>query len=111
MPLRRGKYQVTSGFVRFEQDSFLLDPFEKRNVSVHFHQPPLSKDLDQDEPVSPLIYGGFLQIRQASVAGDDQMIHDKSLHVPYFGVLGNQYDLPILDTVVSSEVTRSFAPI
>lgn len=111
VPLRSGKYQVTNGSVRFGQDSFLLDPSEKRNISVHFHQPRMPKELDQDAPTSPLIYGGFLQVRQASVVGDNQTIQDKPLHVPYFGVLGNQYDLPILDKVVSSNAKRRFESI
>ncbi|KAI8339097.1 peptidase S8/S53 domain-containing protein [Chlamydoabsidia padenii] len=97
VPTRHATYQVTNGFVQFEQDSFLLEPMESKNISVHFQQPPMDHH-DIDQITSPLVYGGFLRIQQSSVGDDDDM-DDKALHVPYFGILGNQHDLPILDLV------------
>ncbi|ORZ22157.1 peptidase S8/S53 domain-containing protein [Absidia repens] len=100
VPLRRGQYQSTNGSVYFEPETITLGRQEKKNVTVRFEQPSLS-ELTYDKHgdiISPLVYGGFLQLRQIPMNGDKSRLAP-ALHVPYYGVLGNQRDLPIFDTV------------
>ncbi|KAI8341971.1 peptidase S8/S53 domain-containing protein [Chlamydoabsidia padenii] len=96
VPTKQGKYKVTSGSVQFESETIVLGPLEKKNITVHFEQPSLEQQNNTD-PVPPLVYGGFLELLQVEENGD--AMNDKSIHVPYFGVLGNQRDLPIFDTI------------
>ncbi|CAO3595190.1 unnamed protein product [Absidia cylindrospora] len=100
VPLRRGRYRSTSGSVYFEPETIILGRQEKKNVTVRFEQPSMN-ELKYDKHgdiVSPLVYGGFLQLRQISMDGDKSSLAP-ALHVPYYGVLGKQRDLPIFDTV------------
>ncbi|CAO3598307.1 unnamed protein product [Absidia cylindrospora] len=99
VPARKGKYHIVNGTVQFETDVITLERHEKKNVTVYFEQPPHG-----NATVSPLVYGGFLQLRQ--ITENEYPIDDKSIHVPYFGVLGNQRDLPIFDTIVSQSVIK-----
>ncbi|KAI8089167.1 peptidase S8/S53 domain-containing protein [Halteromyces radiatus] len=96
VPLPRGKYKIAESKVRFESESIILKAHETRNITVHFEQPPPLQKSNDGNPVSPIVYGGFIHLRP--VAGDDHPIQDsKSIHIPYFGVLGNQSDLPLFD--------------
>lgn len=96
---------MVNGSVLFDSDTIVLDRLEKKNITVHFEQPILDHPQQQQndsKPMPPLVYGGFLQLRQVEENGD--AVDDKAIHVPYFGVLGNQRDLPIFDRIVSTEL-------
>lgn len=53
-------------------------------VTVTVHPP-------NTDPLDHVMYGGFIQFYPANNN------HAKALHVPYFGVVGNQRDIPIFE--------------
>ncbi|KAG2206094.1 hypothetical protein INT47_003743, partial [Mucor saturninus] len=79
VPLLTPRYYIAHTNVTFEQTSLELGPYESAQIEVEFGQPMMN--------VQHLIHGGFLKV----AAGND------ITHVPFFGSLGNQKDLPIFD--------------
>ncbi|RCI03396.1 hypothetical protein CU098_005965 [Rhizopus stolonifer] len=79
-------YLISDAKVTFSQNSVRLNPDENINIQVQFTQ-PLSNETH-------LIYGGYLKVSSSDM--NTNATHES--HIPYFGALGNQRDLPILDT-------------
>ncbi|CAO3629431.1 unnamed protein product [Cunninghamella echinulata] len=73
-PLDKAIYEKVSAIVKFEFKFVTLKPLETKNITIYFEQPSMD-----------------LQLQENKKNGID-------LHVPYYGVLGNQYDLPIFDS-------------
>ncbi|KAG0168410.1 hypothetical protein DFQ30_004800 [Apophysomyces sp. BC1015] len=88
VPARRPAYLNTSAIVHFEPETIVLKGGQTGKILVTF-QPPVSALRDNH-----LLYGGYLQIN--AEAGTNATQHE-TIHVPYFGALGNQRDLPIFD--------------
>lgn len=75
-------YHIANTNVTFQQTSIELQANQVAQIMVHFGQPVIE--------IQHLIHGGFIKV----TAGDD------IAHVPFFGTLGNQRDLPIFDSNV-----------
>ncbi|KAI9477111.1 peptidase S8/S53 domain-containing protein [Zychaea mexicana] len=68
--------------VTFEQAEFELEGNQKIAVTVNFVPP-------QENTTEHMLYGGYIEVTSTSSS--------RSARVPYFGSLGNQRNLPILD--------------
>ncbi|KAG2229578.1 hypothetical protein INT48_004182 [Thamnidium elegans] len=68
--------------LEFSADQVLLLAGQSQTIQVIVYVPPT-------DPKVHIMYGGFIQFKSQS--------HTKDLHVPYFGIVGNQRELPILD--------------
>ncbi|CAO3633503.1 unnamed protein product [Cunninghamella blakesleeana] len=84
-PLEKPIYENVSAIVKFESDLITLGPLETKNITVYFEEPSSSHSDFH------VIYSGFIRL-------NDKNKDSVDIHVPYYGVLGNQYDLPIFDT-------------
>ncbi|KAI8972688.1 peptidase S8/S53 domain-containing protein [Pilobolus umbonatus] len=81
-----------SAEIQFSHDEVTVAPGESETVSVTVIPPT---DFDDTHA----IYGGFIQFDPLDQSGSHK---HKPMHVPYFGALGNQRDVPILDTSSST---------
>lgn len=92
MPLITPKYQVSQANITFDKNSIELSANESIRLLVQIEQP------DRSAIMNHTIYGGYLKIMSKPV--DDAMEDENLSYVPFFGTVGNQKDLPILDTKV-----------
>ncbi|KAG2201319.1 hypothetical protein INT47_001407 [Mucor saturninus] len=69
--------------LKFSESEIYLKPGQSRNISVTVIPP----DTD---PLDHIMYGGFIQFYPTNNNNAP-----KPLHIPYFGVVGNQKDIPI----------------
>ncbi|KAI8980360.1 peptidase S8/S53 domain-containing protein [Pilobolus umbonatus] len=76
-----------SAVIDFSHDEITVAPGESQTVTVTVI-PPTS-----DEGTYA-IYGGFIQFDPIHQSGSHK---NKAMHVPYIGVLANQYEIPIID--------------
>ncbi|KAF7727701.1 hypothetical protein EC973_007257 [Apophysomyces ossiformis] len=91
VPTRRPVYLNVSAFVHFEPETIVLEGGQTGKIHVTFQPPSL---VTQD---NHLLYGGYLQVNASS---DINGTRHETIHVPYFGAVGNQRDLPIFDQKV-----------
>ncbi|GAA5800629.1 hypothetical protein HPULCUR_006065 [Helicostylum pulchrum] len=68
--------------LEFSADQVFLLAGQSQTIQVSVHVP----DTD---PKDHIMYGGFIQFKSYN--------HTKDLHVPYFGIVGSQRELPIID--------------
>lgn len=69
--------------IEFSMDQLVLLPGQSQIVQVSVNPP-------NTDPLEHVMYGGFIQFQSLDNT-------TKDLHVPYFGVVGSQRDLPVLD--------------
>ncbi|KAI8072064.1 peptidase S8/S53 domain-containing protein [Thamnidium elegans] len=81
VPALQPKLYVAVANVTFDQPSIQLEAGKSAQINVYFEQPV--------SDIKHLLYGGFLVI---STDDDDDVTH-----VPFYGSLDNQKDLPIFD--------------
>ncbi|KAG2222301.1 hypothetical protein INT45_006980 [Circinella minor] len=86
VPVTAPNYKNTHASVTFDQTKFIIEGNKKISVNVYFDPP-------QENITEHMLYGGYIELSSNNSAS--------SSRVPYFGSLGNQYDLPIFD--VSNE--------
>jgi hypothetical protein len=81
--------------IQFSVKEIHLKPGETRTVTVVVN-PPLTNPLDH------IMYSGFIQFFPFDqIRNNASSVIYKPLHVPYFGVVGSQHDLPIFDPSVN----------
>lgn len=68
--------------LEFSADQVLLLAGQSQTIQVSVYPPAT-------DPKDHIMYGGFIQFKS--------MNHTKDIHVPYFGIVGNQRELPIID--------------
>jgi hypothetical protein len=93
VPLATPRYQISQANVTFEKSSIELSANESIQLPVQIQQPPRSASTEH------IIYGGYLKIMSRSIDDTIEEVEDLS-YVPFFGTVGNQRDLPIIDTKV-----------
>lgn len=71
--------------ITFSNIEIRLGPGESQTVQVTVSPP-------HTDPIFHVIYGGFIQFDPINSSGTN-----KAIHVPYFGIVGSQRDLPIFD--------------
>ncbi|KAI8393906.1 peptidase S8/S53 domain-containing protein [Radiomyces spectabilis] len=87
VPLESPHYKAANATVKFEKNTFFLGGRQKATVQIQFEQPNIT-DLPH------FLYGGFVKIH---VFGRN---HTRDvIHIPYFGSTGNQFNLPLFDTM------------
>ncbi|RUS34525.1 peptidase S8/S53 domain-containing protein [Jimgerdemannia flammicorona] len=82
-PVEPGGYNQAAANVTFSEKFVTLKPGKSVKVQVSVFPP-------KTNPTDHLIYGGYLVVKPLDVG-------QKPIHVPYFGMVGNMYDLPIFD--------------
>lgn len=68
--------------LEFSADQVLLLAGQSQTIQV-------SVDPATTDPKDHIMYGGFIQFKSLN--------HTQDVHVPYFGIVGNQRELPIFD--------------
>ncbi|KAG2213419.1 hypothetical protein INT47_009093 [Mucor saturninus] len=68
--------------IDFSTSELYLAPGESGSVNVTVHPP-------KTDPLDHIMYGGYIQFYPSTVGA-------KALHVPYFGIVGRQNDIPVL---------------
>ncbi|KAI8063269.1 peptidase S8/S53 domain-containing protein [Gongronella butleri] len=91
VPLEKATHLYVNASVQFDYDTVEINPFGSETLNVTFAQPV----IDKSSKFKHLVYSGYIRLRQ--VDDDGEMIASKAIHVPYFGVLGNQRELPIFE--------------
>ncbi|KAI9319203.1 peptidase S8/S53 domain-containing protein [Dichotomocladium elegans] len=82
VPVHRPQYVRSDARVIFHPERIAIGSHSTATVHLIFEQPKYpAKD-------SHLIYGGYIGVSD---------LKNNSVHIPYFGALGNQYDLPIFE--------------
>ncbi|KAL0092386.1 secreted subtilisin-like serine protease [Phycomyces blakesleeanus] len=89
VPLRRPHYKDNRADVAINETAFVLGFNQSRAVKLTFSPPNWTNTIDNPH----LLYGGYIRVRSSSNNTETEV-----LHVPYFGSLGRQRDLPIFDT-------------
>ncbi|ORX51670.1 subtilisin-like protein [Hesseltinella vesiculosa] len=89
VPMEKAEYKQASALVAFEQEVIEVNGKGSKSLNIKFAPPRWIEELDH------VIYGGYIRLRQVDKQGE--MIDSKAIHVPYYGVLGSQYELPIFD--------------
>lgn len=84
-PLPAISYTNAAATLRFSTRRITVKPGKTVTVKVSVVPPKTS-------PKDHIHYGGFVQFKASGSA--------KTIHVPYFGVVGNNKDLPIFDTTL-----------
>jgi hypothetical protein len=92
VPLATPRYQISQANVTFENNSIELNANESIRLLVQIKQPHRSINTEH------AIYGGFLKITSKPI--NDTIEDENTSYIPFFGAVGNQKDLPILDTKV-----------
>lgn len=85
VPTAKPRRVVANATVAFESQVIEVDPNETVRVQVRFSPPKIANPEDQH-----VIYGGYIQLHFGK----------EEIHIPYFGSLDRQRDLPIFDTLV-----------
>lgn len=81
--------------IQFSVTEIHLKPGETSSVTVIVN-PPLANPLDH------IMYSGFIQFFPFDqIRNNASLVTYKPLHVPYFGIVGRQHDLPIFDPSVN----------
>ncbi|KAG2196285.1 hypothetical protein INT47_012507 [Mucor saturninus] len=73
--------------IDFSVSELYLVPGQSGSVNVTVHPP-------KTDPLDHIMYGGYIQFHPSTLSA-------KALHVPYFGIVGRQNDLPVFQ--VNSE--------
>lgn len=74
--------------ITFSAEEIHVGPGESQTVQVTVRPP-------NTDPLFHVIYGGFIQLDP--IHDDASNATTKAIHVPYFGIVGSQRDLPIFD--------------
>ena len=88
VPVTAPNYKNTHASVTFDQTEFVIKGHQEISVNVYFDPP-------QENITDHMLYGGYIELLSNNSAS--------SSRVPYFGSLGNQYDLPIFDVSVIND--------
>ncbi|KAI9033957.1 peptidase S8/S53 domain-containing protein [Phycomyces nitens] len=88
VPLRRPHYIDIGADVAINQTTFVLGFNQSIVVNLAFTPPKWTNLIDNPH----LLYGGYIRVQSTSNDTAPEV-----LHVPYFGSLGRQRDLPIFD--------------
>jgi hypothetical protein len=92
------KSQVASADLAFSATEVHLEAGQSQILTVTVTPP-------NTDPLDHIMYGGFIQLDPIIDMNTTTVI--KSLHVPYFGVVGKQYDLPIIDRESNITVSQT----
>ena len=101
VPLEKATHLYVNASVQFDYDTVEINPFGSETLNVTFAQPV----IDKSSKFKHLVYSGYIRLRQ--VDDDGEMIASKAIHIPYFGVLGNQRELPIFEVKLSASAGAS----
>ncbi|KAI8079314.1 peptidase S8/S53 domain-containing protein [Thamnidium elegans] len=94
--LKTVKTQAASASLAFSATEIYLEAGQSQTLTVTVTPP-------NTDPLDHVMYGGFIQLDP--IVNTNAAI--KPLHVPYFGVVGKQYDLPILDPDYNITVSQT----
>lgn len=75
--------------ITFSENEVHLRSGESQTVQVTVHPP-------NTDPLYHIVYGGFIQFDPVK-SSPENALAAKTIHVPYFGIVGSQRDLPIFD--------------
>ncbi|KAI9265805.1 peptidase S8/S53 domain-containing protein [Helicostylum pulchrum] len=91
------KTQAASADLAFSATEIHLEAGQSQTLTVTVTPP-------NTDPLDHVMYGGFIQLDPIT---NTTTTTTRPLHVPYFGVVGKQYDLPILDRDYNITVSQT----
>lgn len=92
------KTQAALASLAFSATEIRLEAGQSQTLTVTVTPP-------NTDPLDHVMYGEFIQLHPIVDTNTTATI--KALHVPYFGVVGKQYDLPILDPDFNITVSQT----